>query len=201
MDRKEVTVSTLLILYASMYIYYALTDFFNTLTTTSKLEAFNGTIIYLSISSAMMFMAWALYTTDFDITNRTKNQEKRNRKKYKKLSINSIIRERKLMSFIFSSNLLLAALLICLLFNLHIAIQMICSILILLYTIQMTLFNYRLLKGFYGTTEYEAREIIGFIINNSENIDFTDGEKKEKLSSNNIRELAEKTKNSPRTTV
>ena len=37
------------------------------------------------------------------------------------------------------------------------------------------LLAFRIRKGYYGKTEYEAREIIGFILKHSKRIDFTDG--------------------------
>ncbi|MGK7887049.1 MAG: hypothetical protein AB4057_20775 [Crocosphaera sp.] len=43
------------------------------------------------------------------------------------------------------------------------------------------LVNFRIKKGFYGGNEFEAREIINFIEENSETIDFTDGNSPKKL--------------------
>lgn len=50
--------------------------------------------------------------------------------------------------------------------------------------------EYRVRNGFYGSNEYEAREIIKFIISNSKNIDFTDGGKAKKIISEaDLREI------------
>lgn len=38
--------------------------------------------------------------------------------------------------------------------------------------------RYRILHGLFGTNEYEARELINFILHNSDKIDFTDGDGK-----------------------
>jgi hypothetical protein len=43
------------------------------------------------------------------------------------------------------------------------------------------LLEYRLRKGFYGTTEYEAREVIDLILRHSDKSDFSDGEGLKKL--------------------
>jgi hypothetical protein len=42
-------------------------------------------------------------------------------------------------------------------------------------------FNIRILYGWYGNNEREAREIIGFILSESSNIDFRDGGKLKKI--------------------
>jgi hypothetical protein len=41
--------------------------------------------------------------------------------------------------------------------------------------------DYRIRKGYYGATEYEAMEIIQFILEHAEDIDFTDGTGTKKL--------------------
>ena len=38
------------------------------------------------------------------------------------------------------------------------------------------IFDYRINRGWYGSSELEAKEIIGFTLKNSEDIDFTDGD-------------------------
>ncbi len=43
------------------------------------------------------------------------------------------------------------------------------------------LVNFRIKKGFYGGNEFEAREIINFIEENSDTIDFSDGDSPKKL--------------------
>jgi uncharacterized membrane protein YeaQ/YmgE (transglycosylase-associated protein family) len=53
-------------------------------------------------------------------------------------------------------------------------------------------FEYRVTKGMYGNNEREAREIIDFIIKESENIDFTDGGKLKKiLTESDLEEIRE----------
>lgn len=47
-----------------------------------------------------------------------------------------------------------------------------CAILVL--TNQLV-FDYRIRKGLYGRNQWEARQIISFILQNADNIDFTDG--------------------------
>ena len=46
--------------------------------------------------------------------------------------------------------------------------------------------NYRITKGYYGTNEQEAREIIRFIIKNSDDIDFTGGGPKDLIPGQDI---------------
>ncbi len=45
----------------------------------------------------------------------------------------------------------------------------------LLVFLESLIFNYRVNQGWYGSNELEAKEIIDFILKNSEDIDFTDG--------------------------
>lgn len=53
---------------------------------------------------------------------------------------------------------------------------------------------YRVTKGFFGNNEAEAREIIRFILSNSENIDFTDGGKQKPVfSKEEINDIIERT--------
>ena len=49
---------------------------------------------------------------------------------------------------------------------------------IVLLIARSVLLQYRIKNGLFGTSEHEAREIIGFILNNSNTIDFTDGDGK-----------------------
>ncbi|MDJ0578823.1 hypothetical protein [Crocosphaera sp.] len=54
------------------------------------------------------------------------------------------------------------------------------------------LVNFRIKKGFYGGNEFEAREMINFIEENSENIDFTDGNSPKKLfNEEDLKEIEE----------
>lgn len=54
------------------------------------------------------------------------------------------------------------------------------------------LVNFRIKKGFYGGNEFEAREIIHFIEENSENIDFSDGNTPKKLfNEEDLKEIEE----------
>lgn len=56
--------------------------------------------------------------------------------------------------------------------------------------IREKLVQFRVNSGFYGQNESEAREIINFILSNSNDIDFTDGGKKKPIfSENNIEEV------------
>jgi len=52
--------------------------------------------------------------------------------------------------------------------------------LISLLELKIYLMNYRIKKGYWGTNEHEAREVIYFILKNSEKIDFTDDDGKPK---------------------
>ena len=56
------------------------------------------------------------------------------------------------------------------------------------------LVKFRIKKGFYGGNEFEAREIINFIEENSENIDFGDGDSPKKLfNEEDLKEMEEST--------
>lgn len=52
---------------------------------------------------------------------------------------------------------------------------------VFLFYLNSFLVNFRIRKGFYGGNEFEAREIINFIEQNSDNIDFSDGDSPKKL--------------------
>ena len=49
--------------------------------------------------------------------------------------------------------------------------------------IREKIYQLRIKKGFFGNNESEAREIINFILSNSDNIDFTDGGKRKSVFS------------------
>ena len=54
------------------------------------------------------------------------------------------------------------------------------------------LVNFRIKKGFYGGNEFEAREIINFIEENSEKIDFGDGDSPKQLfNEEDLKEIKE----------
>ncbi len=57
--------------------------------------------------------------------------------------------------------------------------------------INQTIFEYRARKGLYGNTDYEAREILGFIFENAEYIDFGDGNGAKRISPEPERETQE----------
>ncbi|MBD3337870.1 MAG: hypothetical protein GF353_02100 [Candidatus Lokiarchaeota archaeon] len=61
--------------------------------------------------------------------------------------------------------------------------------LIAMLLIDILIFVYRLRNGLFPNNEYEAREIVEFILSETENIDFTDGEKmKSIISSADLKE-------------
>jgi hypothetical protein len=123
------------------------------------------------------------------------DQERSMKKKFPQLSIAGIIRKRKLddtsktMAFLLISlvlSMLLSFLNVVNWGTIQIALFM---PIVLLYVSQITL-DYRILKGFYGNNEREAREIIEFIVKESSGIDFTDhGKPKKILSDANLEEI------------
>jgi hypothetical protein len=48
--------------------------------------------------------------------------------------------------------------------------------------LNQAIFQYRVKKGFYGTNDYEAREITEFIFINAKHIDFNDGDSVKRIS-------------------
>lgn len=64
-------------------------------------------------------------------------------------------------------------------FNLYTLLFLI--ILIGLLYVNQKVLRYRIAKGYYGTNEYEVREIIQFILDHSDKTDFTDGDGMKKL--------------------
>ena len=51
----------------------------------------------------------------------------------------------------------------------------------LVFSINQKILTYRIHKGIYGTNEYEAREIITYILSNSDKEDFSDGDASKRL--------------------
>lgn len=103
------------------------------------------------------------------------------KKNYPKLSIIGIMRERKDNQKFRTIYLLLITTIIYIfagkLFNFAISNIFLWILLgsILLISLELLIFNYRVNQGWYGSSELETREIIDFIVKNSEDIDFTDG--------------------------
>lgn len=125
------------------------------------------------------------------------------REKFPKKSIVAIMRLRRINNIIVVVSLLLFLLLASLFFPLIANLisqttQTIISIYIIVLTISHLSFEYRVALGLFGNNEREAREIIQFLIQESENIDFTDGGKAKKILSEEdiieIRNLATKHK-------
>lgn len=114
-------------------------------------------------------------------TKSDSKQNKRIKKNYPKLSIVGIMRERKVNQKFQTIYLLLIATIVYVFASkfLNFAISNIFLIVlfgsVVLITLESLIFNYRINKGWYGSNESEAREIIDFIVKNSDDIDFTDG--------------------------
>jgi hypothetical protein len=121
------------------------------------------------------------------------------KEKYPNLSIVGIMSlKRKKRNFLAITFLVLALMIYCLLpylfgYSINNMAVMIMSAGILLVTLKEQIVSYRVKKGIFGQNESEAREIIRFILNNSDNIDFADGRKSEKLiSESEIKTLIER---------
>jgi ABC-type cobalt transport system substrate-binding protein len=139
----------------------------------------------LNIVTLVFFVPIILAALERLIT--LKNEKSKIRKKYPGLSVVGILalkRER-------NSNYAISAICIGLMIYLlcssfaeittNRAVILILMICVLLIFTREKLISYRVSKGYFGQNESEAREIIKFIINNSENIDFTDGGKRKSL--------------------
>ncbi len=110
--------------------------------------------------------------------------------KYTKLSIVGIMQERKANETKKTTITLLIVLTIYLMlphfinYTLNYFVIFVCTLLIVILSVGKCIFDYRLRHGFYGNNEREAREIIQFIIEESSNIDFTDGDKLKSIINN-----------------
>ena len=137
----------------------------------------------------------------FDVIRQKINyleKQKKIKKDYPQLSIIGIMRQRKDSQKFQTIYLLLIVTIIYILaskfFNF-----VICNIFlgfllgsILLIVLESLIFNYRINRGWYGSNESEAREIINFILKNSEDVDFTDGDSpKSIIKSEDIQQVIE----------
>ncbi|MEA3420930.1 MAG: hypothetical protein U9Q97_04535, partial [Acidobacteriota bacterium] len=118
---------------------------------------------------------------------------------YSKLSIVGIMRKRKTQQVQKSITILMYALGIFYVvysffsLNVNIYISVVFSLLALFLFIGQIALGFRIKEGFFGNNKYEARQIIGFIISESRNIDFTDeGKLKEIISDEDLRELRQR---------
>ena len=116
---------------------------------------------------------------------------------YPKLSVVKIIQKRREDKIYQARYLLLIATLFCILSNIFFDLgisnffPVIFIATFILLNLESFLFDYRIRKGWYGTNETEAREIVKFILDNSDNIDFTDGgSTKSVINPEDIREIA-----------
>ena len=122
-----------------------------------------------------------LKTISNNVSHKSSLQDRKTKKNYPMLSVISIMRKYKSEQKIQTIYLLLIATIIYIfagrLFDF--AISNIFSYVLLgsslAIALELLIFNYRVNKSWYGSIEFEAREIIKFIVENSENIDFTDG--------------------------
>ena len=108
---------------------------------------------------------------------------------YPNLSIVGIMRQRKTEHTIKSASSLFLAFVIYFIssrwvgFSAESTLTYILLSLIILLVIQKTVLDYRIYSGLYGSNEREAREIVSFIIQESNKIDFTDKGKPKKIIS------------------
>ncbi|HEY0602148.1 MAG TPA: hypothetical protein VGD58_04510, partial [Herpetosiphonaceae bacterium] len=101
------------------------------------------------------------------------SKDKKLKKTYPSVSIINIMLQRKEKS----SELIEASLLLSALGLLFVSARqagLIVLLVLILFIIRINIIKFRIRKGYYGTNEYEAREIIQFILDNSQSIDFTD---------------------------
>lgn len=142
-------------------------------------------LVIISIAPSVVFLlVHKLYLKrkiEVLVSNEALESRIKLKKNYPTLSIVGIMRNRKKKSkynsiyfisligifYLVSSNFLG--------FNLSIIFLFILFIFIIIISLELFIFNYRVNQGWYGSSESEAREIIDFIIKNSEDIDFTDG--------------------------
>lgn len=128
-----------------------------------------------------------------------KKENQRVKKNYPKLSVVGIMKKRQESAKINAIYLLLGTTIVyIILSNLVSAIPYsmffvyILAFIAFLLIIDLTLFKYRINQGWYGNNEAEAKEILKFILRNSDNIDFTDGSKlKAIISPEDIEEIRE----------
>jgi hypothetical protein len=97
------------------------------------------------------------------------------KKEYPNLSIAKIMMNKNYKRSIYAKFILTFSLLLILFFRGSIISIGLITFLMIVTIIADESIDYRIKKGFYGNNEYEARQIIEFILNNSDHIDFTDG--------------------------
>ena len=120
--------------------------------------------------------------------NKGSDSKTSNKEKFPRLSVAAIFRYRQLENTTQGLLLLVIALLVSfILSGFQIiewgAIQISLFVSLVLLFVRQSILDYRILKGFYGNNELEARELIAFILKESSNIDFTDNGKPKKILS------------------
>lgn len=122
-------------------------------------------------------------------------QTGKSKQQYPKLSIIGIIRQRSTTEAASALVILAGSLLIVTMFPslFTVGYNPVLIICLMLFVIVLSLAkNYRIRKGFYGSSEREAREIIEFILENTNDVDFTDrGKPKRIFSIEDLEEIRE----------
>lgn len=150
----------------------------------SVLEVYSRTVtkysifaISIIVTSVVGYLTWG----------RKKTTLKKAKEKYPSLSIVGIILDRKQRSSSRSITALSIAFFGLFIYDLYtpnivnfITLVFILALLVLR-VIHIFMFEYRIRKGYYGRNEYEAREIIQFILDHSSDIDFTDSGKPKQI--------------------
>ena len=144
-------------------------------------DFFQGTFGSTSVIIVAIIVAIIAVISSIAFVKANFRKSKKIKKNYPKLSIVGIIRERKVNQKFQTIYLLMIATIIYAFASKFLAFVVsnifLCILLgsVLLITLETLIFNYRINRGWYGSSESEAREIVDFIVKNSEDIDFTDG--------------------------
>ena len=147
-------------------------------------EIFFATILIVLVISSLIFFRY------IDLRRRSRivalQQVKKAREQYPKLSVVSIMRSRRSAQIRSTLIILSVGVIVNFIMTLrgstsNIGISIIFLVLIVGVLLKQAVFEYRIRKGMYGTNEREAREIITFILQESQNIDFDDQGKPKRL--------------------
>lgn len=137
--------------------------------------------------SPLFYLTWSLRKASNSIMNNEYYEAFK--EKYPRLSVVRIMQRRKGLETIWNVIILFLALLTYILSSYYFKLTISYGLIVISFLVMLLLaiynssFDFRIGKGFYGNNEREAREIIMFILKESDNIDFTDNGKLKKIIS------------------
>lgn len=175
-------------------ILSSITAFYDLSQTLRDKENISTFTVIVIVVGTVMFMLSLYYIFSF-------SKGKREKLKYPKLSIIRIMETRKASEISKNTSMIMLSILGYILLFRYLKVEIsieaiyIGFVTVILLGVHKFLFDYRVKSGYYGNNEREAREIIQFILQESEHIDFTDNGKLKKIvSDEELGEIAESIK-------